>query len=150
MNITTKVSAVALCLGSFLLAGCERAPEETPEVVRPVRILTISELAGGASLSYPGEIQGAENANISFEVPGRIIELPVQEGVDVQAGDVLARLDPADFQSSLDAAEARARASREAFERFEEVFERGAISRLTRSRQNRAVPRSSRPSVSYR
>jgi RND family efflux transporter MFP subunit len=123
-NIKT-IGAVALCL---TLAACEQAPVETPEAVRPVRIITISTLQGGESLSYPGEIQGAQNVNIAFEVSGRIVEMPAQEGIDVAQGDVLARLDPADFQSALDAATARARASRETFDRFAEVFERGAIS----------------------
>lgn len=118
--------AAALCL--TLAAGCEQAPVETPEVVRPVRIITVSTLQGGESLSYPGEIQGAQNVNIAFEVPGRIVEMPAREGIDVGQGDVLARLDPADFQSSLDAARASARASKETFDRFSEVFERGAIS----------------------
>ena len=101
-------------------------------------MITISSLQGGDSLNYPGEIQGAQNVNIAFEVPGRIIEMPVQEGIEVSAGQILARLDPADFQSSLDAATARARASKETFDRFAEVFERGAISAQdldTRKRQ---------------
>ena len=122
----TKLFAAMLCLAA--LAACEQAPVETPEIVRPVRIITISSLQGGDALSYPGEIQGAQNVNIAFEVPGRIIEMPAQEGIQVTRGDVLARLDPADYQSSLDAAESRARASKETFDRFSEVFERGAIS----------------------
>jgi RND family efflux transporter MFP subunit len=119
--------AVALCL--TLAAGCEQAPVETPEIVRPIRIITISELRGGDTLSYPGEIQGAQNVNLAFEVSGQIIEMPAQEGLKVNQGDVLARLDPADFQSSLDAAESRASTSQETFDRFSEAFERNAISR---------------------
>lgn len=122
-----RLAAVMLPVAAVMTA-CEQAPVETPEVARPVRIVTISTLQGGDSLNYPGEIQGAQNVNIAFEVPGRIIEMPAQEGIEVSTGDVLARLDPADFQSSLDAAAARARASKETFDRFSEVFERGAIS----------------------
>ena len=58
-----------------LLAGCEKEVTEAPEVVRPVRILTISTLQGGETLSYAGEILGVQNAEIAFEVPGRLIEL---------------------------------------------------------------------------
>ena len=138
MNNTTLTSIVVVLLSSFILTACEQAPVETPDVVRPVRMITISSLQGGDSLSYPGEIQGAQNVNIAFEVSGRIIEMPAQEGIEVSTGDVLARLDPADYQSALDAAAARARASKETFDRFSEVFERGAISRQdldTRQRQ---------------
>lgn len=127
MNKSAFVSAVALSL--TFLAACEQAPVETPEVVRPVRVLTISELQGGDTLSYPGEIQGVQNVNIAFEVSGRIIEMPAQEGLEVNEGDVLARLDPADFQAALNAAESRASTSKETFDRFSEAFERNAISR---------------------
>jgi len=119
----------AVALSLMLAAACEQAPVETPEVIRPVRIVTISGLQGGDSLNYPGEVQGVQNVNLAFEVPGRIIEMPIQEGAEVAEGQVLARLDPADFQSALDAAVAKARASKETFDRFSEVFERGAISR---------------------
>ena len=136
-KIALTATSVAL-MSSLMLAACEQAPEETPEIVRPVRMIEISSLQAGDSLNYPGEIQGVQNVNISFEVAGRIIEMPAEEGIEVKTGDVLARLDPADFQSALDAAAARARASQETFERFSEVFERGAISRQeldTRRRQ---------------
>ena len=126
---TTGYSIVGLCLGVTLLAACEQAPVETPEVVRPVRIHTISELGAGDSLNYPGEVQGVQNAELAFEVAGRLVELPVTEGVSVTQNQLLARLDATDFQASLDAAEARFRQSKDTFERFSEVFEKGAISR---------------------
>jgi len=125
----SKCFAMAACgVGLTVINACQQAPQDRPEVARPVRIITISELHGGESLSYPGEIQGAQNVNIAFEVAGRIIEMPAKEGIEVNEGDMLARLDPADFQASLDAARARARASKETFDRFSEVFDRGAIS----------------------
>jgi len=129
MNYSKLLAASSVCLGITLLAACEQAPVETPEIVRPVRIATIDRLRGGDSLSYPGEIQGAQNANLAFEVSGRIIEMPAKEGIEVTDGQVLARLDPADFQAALDAAESRSSTSQETFDRFSEAFERGAISR---------------------
>ena len=128
MRHSKLVTMTALCLGAMLFAACEQAPVETPEVVRPVRVVTISSLRGGDSLSYPGEVQGVQNVNLAFEVSGRIIEMPAREGIEVTEGQVLARLDPADFQAELNAAESKARSSKETFDRFSEVFERGAIS----------------------
>lgn len=124
--------------GLILFAGCEKEVAEAPEVVRPVRIQTISSLQGADSVSYPGEILGVQNAEIAFEVPGRLVELPAEEGVEVTEGQLLARLDPADFQTSMNAAEAEYRNAKETFERFEEVFEKGAISRQDFDNQRRA------------
>ncbi len=126
---TTLLYLAGICLSTTLLAACEKPPVEKPEVVRPVRIITISGLGAGDTLSYPGEIQGVQNAELAFEVSGRMVEMPIREGVNVAQGQVLVKLDPTDFQASLDAAEARYRESKDTFDRFSEVFEKGAISR---------------------
>ena len=126
-----------LALTVSLLAACEKESAEAPEIVRPVRILTIQTLQAGETLSYPGEVLGVQNAELAFEVPGRLVELPAEEGIEVTEGQLLAKVDPADFQSSLDAAEAEYRNAKETFERFEEVFAKGAISRQDFDNQRR-------------
>jgi RND family efflux transporter MFP subunit len=113
----------------ILAAACERQVEERAPVVRPVRILTIGEGSTGRSLSYSGQLRAGETAELGFEVPGRIIELPVNEGQRVNQGDMLARLDPADFQSQLDQADANFRQAETTFERYKDIVERGAVSR---------------------
>ena len=89
-----------------VLAGCERQEQERTSAVRPVRILTIGDGSIGRSLAYSGQIRAGETAELGFEVAGRIIELPVKEGQQVNEGDMLARLDPADYQAGLNQAEA--------------------------------------------
>ena len=55
----TRITMSALAgLSVSLLAACGQEVTEAPEVIRPVRILTIETLGGGESLSYPGEILG--------------------------------------------------------------------------------------------
>jgi RND family efflux transporter MFP subunit len=126
-----------------VLAGCERQEVERAQVVRPVRILTIGEGSTGRSLSYSGQLRAGETAELGFEVSGRIIELPVNEGQPVNQGDMLARLDPADFQSQLDQAEAHFRQTEATYERFKEIVDRGAVSRqeLDLRRRNFEVAR---------
>ena len=53
-----------------------------------------------------GEILAERYADIGSSVMGRVVELPVTEGQEVSAGDLLARIDPVQAQSELDAAEA--------------------------------------------
>ena len=77
----TILSRLALgVLLSTVMTACEQQTTEAPEVVRPVRILTISALQAGDTISYPGEILGVQNAEIAFEVPGRLVELPAESG----------------------------------------------------------------------
>lgn len=52
------------------------------------------------TLTVSGNIE-AHESDISFQVQGRIVELPVEEGQLVEKGTVLARLDAADFRQQV-------------------------------------------------
>lgn len=128
MNIV-KALVLWACAGMLLLTACEQQVEERAPVVRPVRILSIGDAGTGRRLAYSGAIRAGETAELGFEVAGRIIELPVIEGQQVNQGDMLARLDPADFQARLNQAEANYRQAQTTFERYKDIVERGAVSR---------------------
>ena len=53
-----------------------------------------------------GEILAESYADVGSSVMGRVVELPVTEGEAVSAGDLLARIDPIQARSELQAAEA--------------------------------------------
>jgi HlyD family secretion protein len=59
-------------------------------------------------LKLSGNIE-AHQSLVSFKVQGRIIELPVDEGVAVKTGDLLARLDGDDYRQQLDVDQATVR-----------------------------------------
>jgi HlyD family secretion protein len=59
------------------------------------------------------------DADLGFNVPGRIAEVLVREGDDVAAGQVLARLDVAELEARRDAAAAQTDASRAMLEELE-------------------------------
>lgn len=118
--------SVLVSVGVFI-SGCEQEVVEQVPVVRPIKILTIEGLASGETLEFPGEIDAAENADLSFEVAGRIIELVVREGQEVAAGELVARLDPADYQSQVDQAQADYNAAESTYRRYEELLETGAV-----------------------
>ena len=59
-----------------------------------------------SSVTLTGEVQARFRADLSFRVSGRVLERLVDVGAHVHAGDVLARIDPAEQQADLDAATA--------------------------------------------
>jgi len=59
-------------------------------------------------LKLSGNIEAHESL-VSFKVTGRIIDLPVDEGMAMKAGDLLARLDSADYRQQVAADEATKR-----------------------------------------
>jgi membrane fusion protein (multidrug efflux system) len=75
-------------------------------------------LQGGRHISTENAFVKADIAQIASEVPGRIIELRIQDHSAVAAGDVLLRLDPTPYQLSLAKAEAEIDSARAAVEQL--------------------------------
>ena len=79
-----------------------------------VQVVTVESGAGGASASAGGSTSVTANgyvvartkASVSAKTAGRLIFLGVSEGSHVRAGDVIARLDNADYQAAIAQAEA--------------------------------------------
>ena len=118
---------VALAGVAALACGDEPPPAEP--VVRPIKILEIGGASSGRTLALPGEVQAAQRADLGFEVAGLIIELPVIEGQEVAKGAVIGRLDPRDYQSALDAANAKLRQTKADYERRLELYRKDIISK---------------------
>lgn len=89
-----------------ILSACSKAvPAEEP--VRAVKVLTVGADTQHANAEYAGEVQARVESRLGFRVPGKIIRRPVELGQRVQAGQVLAQLDPQDYKLSEAAARAQ-------------------------------------------
>lgn len=120
--------SVPLLMAALMANGCGQEAEPAAEVIRPVRLLTIGSDNTGGQREYPGRVVSAEEVLLGFEVPGRIIELPVREGQDVAAGALVARLDDRDYAAQLEREQARRNEARANFQRNQALYERDAIS----------------------
>jgi HlyD family secretion protein len=60
------------------------------------------------TLKISGNIEAHESV-VGFKVPGRLVELPVEEGQEVKAGDLLAKLDQNDYRQQVGIDEATVR-----------------------------------------
>lgn len=92
-------------LAALSLAACN-APQVSKRPPLPVRVVAAKVTDYAPSLSLTGEIAARVSSNLSFRVSGRVIERKVDVGAHVEAGEVLARIDPASAQSDLDGANA--------------------------------------------
>lgn len=91
-------------LSGFLGACGQDAPVEQAEVARPIKMMSIGEGAGTRTLEVPGSVSAAQSADLSFEVSGRMLARIVEEGQLVEAGEVVAKLDPRDYVAQRDGA----------------------------------------------
>lgn len=87
------------------LSGCgQEAPKQTE--IRPVRTLVVDPKPIEDDRQATGEIKPRQETDLGFRVAGKLISRPVDVGVTVKKGDVLARLDDGDFQNRLKSSEA--------------------------------------------
>ena len=93
-----KTVVVGLVVLAVVLSGCGGGTEETatPEV----------EMVFTPVVSVTGEVAPAVWATLSAQTGGTIVEVLVQPGDEVAAGDLLVRLDPTDAQLAVQQAQA--------------------------------------------
>jgi RND family efflux transporter MFP subunit len=122
--------AIAAGLFCAFLSGCtkEDAPVQE-EVARPVKTITVEGGGAGALRQYPGRVRAASRADLSFEVAGKLIELPVKEGQVVQEGELVGRLDDRDLSSDLKSAKAENENAEANFKRGATLVKDGFISK---------------------
>ena len=95
-----------LVASAALLTACSRsAPPEEP--VRSVKLLTVGVGAMQSTLEYSGEVRARVESRLGFRVAGKIVQRQAELGQRVKAGQVLAQLDPRDYQLAADAARAQ-------------------------------------------
>ena len=81
-----------------------RANQE--ELGMPVIMETVTFGDLERTVSAPGSIEPKRLINISSQVSAKVLALPFEEGEQVEAGDVVIRLDPQDLVAVLDSAKA--------------------------------------------
>jgi RND family efflux transporter MFP subunit len=95
-----------------LLSACQRAAEEPKAEIRPVRAITVEPRSNAGIVSLTGTVQAQTEINESFRIDGRLIERTVDIGDSVKPGQLIARLDPENEESGLQAARAGMAAAR--------------------------------------
>jgi RND family efflux transporter MFP subunit len=129
---------VALCALLVLAACGGPEPEPAPPASRPVKIFTVEGIQGDALRSFPGNIDASQRAELAFRVGGQLKELLVREGDLVKQGQVLARLDPTDFEIVVQDREATYQKDARNFERAKELIKDGNISKFDYDRMEAA------------
>ncbi len=95
--------------------------------VRPAKVIKIEKEELSFERVFSGRTKAAKSINLTFEVPGRLMEFPVKEGQELKKGDLIARIEPADYQSRLNAAKAQFDKSKIDLKRSETLFEKKVI-----------------------
>lgn len=118
-------------------AGCEQPqPIETEPVVRAVRYVRAEPQGGVRVRTFSGAAKAGVEAQISFKVGGTLEQLNAEVGDFIREGDLIAVLDPVDYElqveqtrASREQSEAMAVKAQADFERIRGLYERDNASR---------------------
>lgn len=118
--MTVKSLVACACATAAIASiGCGRSASHE-EPIRPVRAVKVGDLKAIQGREFPGRAKAKDEVDLSFRVAGPLVSLPVDVGTKVKKGDVIAAIDPRDFQAALDSAQGNlsvARANLSAMER---------------------------------
>jgi macrolide-specific efflux system membrane fusion protein len=127
-RLTLRRPAVAVntALGVVLLAGGfwayrTLAGDDTPAAAASTRTVAVQEGTVTRTVTADGTVESAATATASFATGGTVTSISVRVGQKVAKGQVLAKVDPADAQRSLNAANADLDAARDAVDRAEDA-----------------------------
>ena len=98
--------ATVACLTVLTSCGHEtNAASEQPAV--PVQVRTPAVVERPESVSASGSVEGSETAEVAFLVGGRVSKVLVEEGQHVTKGQLLAEIEPTDYQNAFNTAAAQ-------------------------------------------
>lgn len=114
-----------------LFGGCgkEKKKNELDLPIRPVNYVVVQDDKGYREKEFSGTIVPEILTTLSFRVTGNVEKRVVDLGDRVKAGDVLATLDPTDYQLNYDKASALYKNAKSTFERDRILYLEGSISK---------------------
>ena len=105
MSGMRRIRAAAVATMVMALCACgDRGAQEPPP--RPV-LVERPQPAPGTSRSFPGEIRARAESPLAFRIGGQLVRREVDAGDRVARGQLLAVIDPGDFEAQARAAGAR-------------------------------------------
>lgn len=126
-NITLAIGTFSLIGGSLLSAQAKPAPRALPVVVEQVQTLE----AFSDNLEALGTTRANEAVEITTNVTETIAALFFEDGQQVQAGDLLVKLQQNEEAAALKAAQSRLEERKAAYARAQELEKRQALSTAT-------------------
>ncbi|MCG6203080.1 efflux RND transporter periplasmic adaptor subunit [Rhodopseudomonas sp. HC1] len=137
---------VLLALSALCLAGCGGEKVQPTRSLSLVKTEVVELQPWQTVIRLTGDVQARVSTELSFRVSGRVTERLVDVGAHVNAGDVLATIDPTEQQADLAgsqaavaAAEAQVRVATANFERQKSLIDKGFTTRVAYDQAQEAL-----------
>ena len=131
---------------SAFLAACDQRTEAAAPEPRPVRTVMVEKREAGTPVTLTGRIEAEDEVDLGFRISGRLLENGNRLGDRVEAGQLVARLEPQNemnqlrsAQANLAAAEAALTQAQNHFERQDTLLKQGWTTRANHDQATKAL-----------
>ena len=114
-------------VGIILGFSACRSSETNEKQVLMVKTETVKNYENELQVTYPGRVKAAADVDLAFRVAGPIIRIPVQVGSFVRKGEVIAEIDPRDYELQYKATEDEYKQIKSEAERVIELYNRKSV-----------------------
>ncbi|AUD02755.1 efflux RND transporter periplasmic adaptor subunit [Spirosoma pollinicola] len=104
----------------------ESGPTETPPAI-PVVVSRIQNAQEGGQLVLSGSTEAETTVNLGFMVGGKLNRVVIQEGQTIRAGQLIASIEPTDYQLGVTIANANVARVQDEYNRLTILKERGSL-----------------------
>ena len=115
-------------LSLILLTACAPPEKIKQETIRPVRVFVVENSGYSGERIFPAIVSANKKAALSFRVSGELTSIPIASGVEVAAGQELARLDDRDLKNQVSARQADFDLARSEFQRIKLLHDKNVVS----------------------
>ena len=140
------MTALVAIAPALLLTACQKETDTAAPAARPVRTTTVEKREAGQALTFTGRIEAEDEVTVAFRISGRLLENSGKLGDRVQAGQLMARLEPQNelntlrqAQAGLAAAQGQLTQARNHFERQDTLLKQGWTTQANHDQAKQAL-----------
>ncbi len=119
-------NGIILLLLASMFFSCKQTEVKTT-AIRPVKVAQVTSFSF-ATNTFSGIVTPDQFSNLAFRTSGPLIAVSVDEGQNVKKGQIIAKMDPLNYQLDYDAKKASFITAKLQLERAEKLLSRQAIS----------------------
>ncbi len=121
------ITPIVFLLG--ILASCSKEePASAAPGTKPVKTMQVTGGDKAAVRQFPARVEAIKTADLAFQVPGQVVEIPIKEGQPIAQNAVVAKLDATDYEIVLRDKKVNLETAKKNLERGEKLLPDGFIS----------------------
>ena len=126
LSVIIILSLTGTGITYFTAYSKDTAKKYNPKA-KPVKTMSVVKTTNIKTRSFPGKVRASKRVDLSFEVGGLLVDLPIREGLRVKKGQILARLDQRNFKNNVLSAKAAFTEAKLNYERQQKLLKEKII-----------------------